>query len=337
MKALRTLAALALGILCMSGLASGSAGADEGTEATDSKEFRHPEHGSLGSIGAKLVDPTSNLWALALNISGPQFFDGDLNGGSPEVGANAVFQPVMPIPLYGTGENQWKMITRPIIPIVLSTPVPTGRSVDTNDGVTTFVTSGFGASAFDEFEQVSGLGDIELPLLLNPPSKMLGSWIFAAGPVFEFPSATPDALGSNQYSVGPAMAVGYKTKNWTAIAFPNYFFGVGSTSSRRDTQPTTSKLAMLYAFVYNLPNAWQIGTAPTLTYNHNAPSGNQWNVPVGFFFGKTIAIGPVPLKWAVAAEYSVVSPDAFGQRMAFRFMITPVIPGLISNPIFGGD
>ena len=34
-------------------------------------------------------------------------------------------------------------------------------------------------------------------------------------------------------------------------------------------------------------------------------------------------------------EYSVVSPDTFGKQVAFRFQITPVVPGLIKNPIFG--
>ena len=47
----------------------------------------HPEHGKMGSIGAKLNDPTSNLWALQFNFQGPTFNDGDINEGSPEVGA----------------------------------------------------------------------------------------------------------------------------------------------------------------------------------------------------------------------------------------------------------
>jgi hypothetical protein len=29
-------------------------------------------------------------------------------------------------------------------------------------------------------------------------------------------------------------------------------------------------------------------------------------------------------------------PDTFGERTAFRFQITPVVPGLVKNPIFGG-
>jgi len=278
--------------------------------------YVHPQHGSLAEIGAKLADPTANVWALQFNIQGPTFYDGDLNTGSPEVGGNVIFQPVLPFPLYGTGENQWKMLTRPIIPIIFSQPIPSG-------GV-------------DDFNHVGGLGDIEIPLLLTPPTEMLGHWIFGAGPAFEFPSATNSTLGANQYSVGPAVVVGYKTKKWTAVLFPNYFFGVGSQSDRSATTPTTSKLSLLYGFTYNLAHAWQVGFNPTISYNDNESSGNKWDVPVGLFVAKMIKLGRVPFKIQAGLEYSVVSPDAFGKRANFRFVLTPVIPGLVTNPIFGG-
>jgi hypothetical protein len=276
-----------------------------------------PEHGSLGEVGAKLSDPTSDVWALAMNFQGPVFYDGDLNTGSPEVGGNMVFQPILPFPLYGTGKNAWKMISRPVIPFIFSVPVPRDATPD-------------------NFKNVGGIGDIEIPLLVNLPEAIAGNWILGAGPIFEFPSATNDALGSNQYSVGPAVVFGYKTKSLIAVLFPNYFFGVGSSGDRKPSQATTSKLSLLYSFAYNLPNAWQVGFNPTITYNDNALSGNKWDVPVGLFAAKTIAIGGVPIKIQAGVEYSVVSPDAFGKRANFRFQITPVIPGLVKNPIFGG-
>jgi hypothetical protein len=195
------------------------------------KDHRRPEHGSLGNIGAKLADPTANIWALQFNVQGPIFYDGDLNTGSPEVGGNVIFQPVLPFPLYGTGKNQWKMITRPVIPIIFAQPVQRGL-----------------LPVVDDFKKVGGLGDIEIPLLLNPPERMLGHWILGAGPVFEFPSATNTSLGGNQYSVGPAVVVGYKTKKFTAALFPNYFFGVGTQSDWTPADGTTSKLSLLYAF-----------------------------------------------------------------------------------------
>ena len=120
------------------------------------------------------------------------------------------------------------------------------------------------------------------------------------------------------------------------MVFPNYFFGVGDRSDRKATTPTTSKLSLLYAFTYNLPNAWQVGFNPTISYNDNASSGNKWTVPIGLFAAKTIKLGRTPFKVQGGLEYSVVSPDAFGKRLAFRFVMTPVIPGLVKNPIFGG-
>ena len=91
----------------------------------------------------------------------------------------------------------------------------------------------------------------------------------------------------------------------------------------------------MYQFVYNLPDAWQVGFNPTITYNDQAKSKNKWNVPVGLFVGKTVKWGKMPINIKVGVEYSVVSQDTFGKRAAFRFQITPVIPALIQNPIFG--
>lgn len=41
----------------------------------------------------------------------------------------------------------------------------------------------------------------------------------------------------------------------------------------------------------------------------------------------------------VRCQAAIVPPqadwDSFGQRYSFRFQVTPVIPGLIKNPLFG--
>jgi hypothetical protein len=55
------------------------------------KNHNRPEHGSLGNIGAKLSDPTADIWALSFNIQAPAFFDGDLNTGDSLIGANVIF------------------------------------------------------------------------------------------------------------------------------------------------------------------------------------------------------------------------------------------------------
>jgi len=94
---------------------------------------------------------------------------------------------------------------------------------------------------------------------------------------------------------------------------------------------------MFYALIFNLPNAWQVGCNPTITYDNRASSGNQWNAPVGFFVAKTIRIGGVPMKLQLGFDYSVVSQDDFGQKYQIKLNVVPVIPALINNPIFGSD
>jgi hypothetical protein len=240
--------------------------------------------------------------------------DGNLNKGDAERGSTVTFQPVMPIPLTGSGDAAWRMITRPIIPIILSNPVPQG---------------------FDDFDDRSGLGDIQLPLLFSFPKSIVGdNIIFGPGPLFEFPTATKDAFGADQYSMGGAVVMGYKTEKWIALVFPNYLWKVSSDGQDAAT-PNTSKGTMLYQFVLNLENGWQVGTNPTITYNRRAQSGNEWNVPVGVFVGKTVKFGGTPVNFRLGAEYSVVSPDDFGEQASIRLQITPVIGGLIQKPLFG--
>jgi hypothetical protein len=272
-----------------------------------------PSAQHLGDIGNKLANPLADLWALSSSFNAPQFFDGNLNRGDPEVGGLMAFQPIMPIPLYGEGEDEWRMITRPVIPLVFSSPTPKGSN---------------------QFSHHGGIGDIQLPFLLAPSDRISGHFIVGAGPIFLFPSATSDDLGQQQWGMGPAVVLGYKTEKATFGVFPNYFWKIGSAGQDAGT-PDLSQMSLLYFFNYRLPEAWQVGFNPTISYNDKASSGNRWNVPVGLYLGKTVKLGRLPVNIKVGGEYSVVSQDLFGQRFQFRFQITPVIPSLIGSPLLG--
>ena len=309
-----------IAVVMMFGLSTGSVRAHEADphpHAEDSKvgdtKYKHPQHGSLGSIGNKLANPLSELWQLSMSYNLPTFYDGDVNKGDGPVGAALAFQPVLPIPLFGEGKDQWRMITRPIIPIVFSQPIPRGQN---------------------DFYNKGGIGDIELPLLLNLPESIAGKFIVGGGPVFLFPTATSRDLGSNQWAMGPALVLGYHGKKTTFGIFPNYFWKIAK-AGQKSNQASISKLSLLYFWNNMLPNAWQVGANPTITFNNKASSGNKWNVPVGFYVGKTTKIGKLPVNIKVGLEYSVVSEDDYGKRAGFRIQITPVIPGLIQKPIFG--
>jgi hypothetical protein len=288
---------------------------DPHPHAEDSKakdEYKHPEHGSLGKVGAKLANPLGDMWSLSFDFHPMIFYDGDDNKGNSRVGSGVTFQPVLAIPLFGEGDAKWTLITRPVIPIIFSQPL---------------------MRSFDNTYNKSGIGDVQLPLLLALPPKYAGHWIVGAGPVASFPTASEDAFGSDQFAAGPAVVFGYKTKLYTAAIFPNYFWKVGSHD--QDDKENMSQGSLLYSLTFNLPNAWQVGTHPTITYNDKADSGNKWNVPVGGFVGRTVKWGTTPLNIKVGLEYSVISQDDYGKVAMFRIEITPVIKSLITNPIFG--
>jgi hypothetical protein len=271
---------------------------------------RAPES-DAAEIGQKLSNPVSEIWALFTEFD-LDFADGNVNQGDPEVAGAMIFQPIMPFPLYGSGEHQWKLITRPTIPIVFSAPIPTG---------------------FNEFDHLGGLADIKLPMLLAPPT---GNWLLGAGVTWALPTSTRVDLGQEQWSVGPTAVLGYKTKQMVVGLFPQYYFGFASRSDRPSDVPDTSQLAMLYFAFYNLPDAWQIGSNPTITFDDRAGSGNKWNVPLGLTVAKTTFFGRLPVKFQVGIEYSVVSQNDFGQRAQIKLNVIPVIPSLVQDSIFGG-
>ena len=270
------------------------------------------ESSDLSKIGAKLSNPVSDLWAMFTQF-GLTWSDGDFNQGEPELGGNMIFQPILPVPLYGEGDNKWQVLVRPAIPILFGNSVP--RKVP------------------NRFDNQTGIGDITLPLPVTAPT---GNWLLGLGPTFLIPSSSHDAFGQQQWGIGPTGIFGYKTKDWILGTFPQYYFGIGSRGDQGD-KPDASNLSWLYFGFYNLPDAWQIGFGPTITYDHKASKGNKWNVPIGLLVTKTTKVGARPVKFQFGFEYSVVAQDDFGTRFQIKFNVIPVVQSLFKKPIFGGN
>jgi hypothetical protein len=270
------------------------------------------EHANLSEIGAKLSNPVSDVWALFTQF-GLTWSDGDFNGGDPELGGNMIFQPILPVPLFGEGDNKWQILVRPAVPILFGNSVP--RKVT------------------NSFDNQTGIGDITLPLPITMPSE---NWLLGLGPTFLIPSSSSDAFGRQQWGIGPSGIFGYKTKDWVTGVFPQYYFGIGSRGDQ-GSKPDASYMSLLYFGFYNLPDAWQIGFNPTITYDDKATSGNKWNVPIGLVVAKTTKVAGKPVKFQFGMEYSVVSQDDFGTRFQIKLNIIPVIPSLIKKSLFGGN
>ncbi|MBO6631543.1 MAG: neuromedin U, partial [Psychroserpens sp.] len=64
---------------------------------------------------------------------------------------------------------------------------------------------------------------------------------------------------------------------------------------------------------------------PIITSNWEAPSGEQWTVPLGAGFGKLFRLGKLPVNAQAGYYYNVVSPE-FGADSQFRFQLTMLLP-----------
>jgi len=270
-----------------------------------------PEN-ELAETGRKLSNPISDVWALFTEFDA-NFADGDVNSGDAQVGSRLIFQPILPVPLYGKGAKRWNLITRPTIPVLFTQAVPT---------------------AFNSFDHSGGLGDIQVPTVISPP---MGQWLLGAGPAFLLPTASDDAFGRQQWGIGPAAVVGYRTKSAIFGAFGQYYFGIGSSGTRAPGVQDASYMHLLYFLFVNLPHAWQFGFDPTITYDARATSGNKWNVPVGMMITKTTRFNKLPVKFQFGVEYSVVSQDLYGQQARLILDVIPVIPPLVHHSVLGGS
>jgi hypothetical protein len=299
---------LALSMIAIVGLAAGVAMAEQ--PPAQSAENGGGE-GGLAELGAKLSNPLSDVWALFTEFDF-NWSEGDISDGEHKFGSAMLFQPVLPFKF----TDDWKLITRPVVPVIFGTPVPDG------------VNESQGRASFD---YKNGLGDIQVPLLFSPNPKPGSRWMFGGGPSFVLPTATTDELGSDKWQAGPALVGVYKTDKYTTGALGQYWW---SFATQGNNKPDTSNGSILYFYFYNLPDAWQIGTNPTVTYNDKATSGNRWNVPVGLTVAKTTKIGSLPVKFQFGVQKSVVREDDFGQDWQIKLNIIPVLPALVKEPLF---
>jgi len=203
-------------------------------------------------------------------------------------------QPVIPFKL----TEDWNLITRTIMPIINQPSLFPGPER-------------ISGSAF-------GLGDINPTFFLSPAKP--GAVIWGVGPTFTFPTATDSKLGSREYSMGPAAVALTIQGPWVLGALANQqwsFAGWGDQSvSAMLIQPFVN---------YNLPHGWYFTTAPIITANWEADSGNQWTVPVGGGVGKLFKLGKLPVNTQLQA-FSNVEKPRFAADWQLRFQIQFLFP-----------
>jgi hypothetical protein len=283
-----------------------------GAEQTDS------DKAALQRITQESSNPVGELWLITnqfnMNLeqspkgqqpqsSGPQQrrptqLKTNFQESRPQYNYN--FQPVLKFDF----DNDWRLITRPLVPLYDS---PSAR----------------GNTAVD---YVSGLGDIQMKALLSPVSKAKSGFVWGAGPAAVFPTATDTRLGDGKWQLGGAVAALYINDKWVVGMFPQHVWSVGGDPSRKEVSLTTAQ----YFIWYSPAPTWQVGMSPTVLIDWlQTKSEDAVTLPVGLGLSKTVRIGKMPVKFGVEVDYAVVRPRQVpGNEWTFKLSIIPIIPQL---------
>ena len=259
---------IALVIMLATVPAAMAQGSDMGGSKNEGQGAATPGQGQdLGELGKQLNNPISSVWNISTQIN-LYFYKGDL---SPAYRGQFVFnfQPVLPIPL----TENWTLIPRPVIPL-LSNPSIEGVNP---------------ATGSLEWSRTGGFGDIALVTVLSPniPGVILGF-----GPTFIFPTAPTHDLGQGKFQMGPAVVLGFISKNWVGGIFPQHWWSVAGSRAT----PVTSQTNIQYFLARMLPGAWQISLTPNILIDWRADGRNQVTFPIGLGFGRTFRLGGVPVQ-----------------------------------------
>lgn len=239
-------------------------------------------------LAKKLQNPVADL------ISVPFQLNMNYDYG-PENDTQSVLniQPVVPVSL----NAEWNLITRTIVPLVSQPGVPgdPGRSY--------------------------GLGDIQPSVFLSPAKP--GKFIWGAGAIAQFDSASHEETGQGRWGLGPALVGLYMSKEWVVGALANNVFDVGGDGDRERINQM-----LVQPFVnYNFPThpGRYLTFSPIVTANWKAETGNKWTIPLGLGIGQIIKVGRLPLNLQASYYNNIETPD-FGPDYQVRLQIAALFP-----------
>lgn len=254
--------------------------------------------GGLGSpsvteIAAALSDPNTNLGTMNFQFDYVQY-EGDIPGAGSADALRMTFQPSLPYSL----SDDTNLFVRPAVPVIFSQDVPNPRG-------------GFDSEGVD-------LGDVGFDALLG--KTLPGGIAILGGVTGTLPTATEDALGRDQWLLGPAAAA--------AIVRPWGVVGVLATHQwdvAGEDDFDTSITSGQYFYSINLGKGRQINGAPVFSYNHEASGDNKWSFPLAIGYAQTVLLSGRPWKFGIQYWHYIETPDVFGPEYQIRLSVSPVV------------
>jgi hypothetical protein len=239
---------------------------------------------------AKLAqNPVGNLVSVPFQ-SNTNFNTGPLNGTQNILN----IQPVIPFEL----NKDWNLITRTILPLVWQPEFYPGQG-----------------SRF-------GLGDLQLSGFVSPSQPGADGLIWGAGTIVQMPTDTNE-LGNKNWGMGPTAVVLHLKQGdpWVYGVLLNNVWSL-SGSQRGGAY---NNFLMQPFLNYNFPGGTYVTSAPIVTADWKADSGQRWTVPLGLGVGHIFHLGRLPVNTQVGGYYNVVHPDN-GPNWQLRFQVQLMFP-----------
>lgn len=248
-------------------------------------ELTEPAGKSTAELAKAAQNPIANMISLPIQNNM------DFGLGPKEGFKNTTnIQPVYPI---GLGED-WTLITRTIFPVIYQSELVEGTG-----------------SAF-------GLGDTSVTGFFSPSAG--GAWTWGVGPLLLLPTATDDLLGADKWGVGPSLIALTMPGNWVIGGLISNIWSVAGSGEN-----DVNLFSFQYFVNYNFDQGWYFTSAPILTANWEADSGEQWTVPFGGGFGRVFTIGKQPVNMQASAYWNAVKPT-YGPDWQLRLQIVFLFP-----------
>ncbi len=208
-------------------------------------------------------------------------------GRDHKVGDAVNIEPLLPISL----NADWDLFARPSLTVAYA-PTP---------------------------NEQSGLTDLQTSFFLSPAKET--TWIWGAGPIFQFPTASSSELGSGHWSAGPTAALVYSKGPWLNALLAYHMMSFAGTRERGSVNQTYIEPQISY----NFESGWYVDCDPQMTYDWTADTANAWLIPMGADIGKAFNIGSQSLSLQVGAYDLLKRPDGNPQWI-MRASVTLLFP-----------
>jgi len=163
----------------------------------------------------------------------------------------------------------------------------------------------------------SGLSDVTFTTFYVPGG---GETMWGVGPVLEFPTGG-SRRGSEKWSAGVSGVVLAQPGNWTLGLLANNVWSYAGA----DDRAAVNKGLLQYFVVYQLGGGWYLNSAPIITVDWKAESGQRWKVPFGGGGGKLMFWGKLPVNLQAQAYAFVEKPD-IGPDWQLRVQLQFLLP-----------